>query len=86
MSDAPRLTLNAIHDLIGSETYHHDGTLTICVLHLTNGATVTGCSNVISPSNYDEELGKDVSKKNAVDKIWDLEGYAIKTRGWPSNT
>lgn len=53
-------------------------TLTVCVLTLTNGSAVVGTSNVINPSNYDAEIGKNTAYQNAFGKIWELEGYAIK--------
>jgi hypothetical protein len=54
--------------------------LTICVLVLKNGFTVTGESACASPENYDRELGEKVARQKAVDKVWILEGYALKER------
>lgn len=76
-----RLTPEMIEDLCGCATYFQHGTLTICVLELKNGATVTGESNVIDPANYNEDLGKQLARDAAKEKIWQLEGYAMKTRG-----
>lgn len=76
-----KLTPEMIEDLCSEVTYFQHGTLTICVLQLKNGATVTGESNVIDPANYNEVLGKQFALKNAKEKIWQLEGYAMKTRG-----
>lgn len=50
--------------------------LTICVLTLKNGFTVTGESAPINPDNFDAEIGKQVARRKAVDKIWPLMGYA----------
>jgi hypothetical protein len=76
-----KLTPNTIEDLVKRVTYFWHGTLTICVLDLKNGALVVGQSNVIDPANYDADVGEDVSYKDALNKIWQLEGYALKTRG-----
>ena len=76
-----RLTPEMIEDLCSEVTYFQHGTLTICVLQLKNEATVTGESNVIDPANYNEVLGKQIALKHAKEKIWQLEGYAMKTRG-----
>lgn len=76
-----RLTPDMIEDLCSEVTYFQHGTLTLCVLQLKNGAMVTGESNVIDPVNYNEVLGKQIALKNAKEKIWQLEGYAMKTRG-----
>ena len=54
--------------------------LTFCVLVLKNGFTVTGESACASPENFDAEIGRKVARQNARDKIWALEGYALKTK------
>lgn len=53
-------------------------TLTICVLQLRNGYTVTGESNCVDPSIFDAELGRRYARAKAVDKMWALMGYALK--------
>jgi hypothetical protein len=52
--------------------------LTICVLVLKNGFTVTGESACASPENFDAEIGRKVARQNAVNKVWPLMGYALK--------
>jgi hypothetical protein len=52
--------------------------LTICVLVLKNGFTVTGESACASPDNFDAEIGKRIARANAVQKIWPLMGYHLK--------
>ncbi|MPS58883.1 MAG: hypothetical protein E2594_17195 [Pseudomonas sp.] len=54
--------------------------LTFCVLILRNGFTVTGESACASPENFDAEVGQKIARRNAVDKIWPLMGYELKTR------
>ena len=54
--------------------------LTICVLTLKNGFTVTGESACASPENFDAELGHKIARQNAVNKVWPLMGYALKER------
>lgn len=56
------------------------GCLTICVLVLRNGFTVTGESACAHPANYDPLIGRSIALKNARDKIWSLEGYLLKQR------
>lgn len=53
--------------------------LTFCVLTLRNGFTVTGESACASPENFDAEIGRKVARANAIEKIWPLMGYALKT-------
>lgn len=54
--------------------------LTFCVLVLKNGFTVTGESACVSPENFDAEIGREVARQNAIDKIWPLMGYALKEK------
>lgn len=54
--------------------------LTFCVLVLRNGFTVTGESACASPENFDAEIGRNVARQNAVQKIWPLMGYELRTK------
>lgn len=54
--------------------------LTLCVLVLKNGFTVTGQSACASPENFNEAIGRDIARKDAVSKIWMLEGYLLRSR------
>ena len=54
--------------------------LTFCVLHLRNGFTVTGESASASPENFDAEIGRNIARQNAVNKIWPLMGYELRTK------
>jgi hypothetical protein len=56
------------------------GLLTFCVLVLRNGFTVTGESACASPENFDAEVGQRIARQNAVNKIWPLMGYELRTR------
>ncbi|WP_249198781.1 Gp49 family protein [Gluconobacter kondonii] len=78
--NAPRLTPSLIDGKIVDEQYHvfPGTTLTVCVLHLENGFTVTGESACASPENFDEEIGRKIARGNAREKIWQLEGYVLR--------
>ena len=54
--------------------------LTICILSLENGFTVTGESACASQENFDEKIGREIAYKNAREKIWQLEGYLLKEK------
>lgn len=56
------------------------GLLTICVLVLKNGYTVHGVSACASPENFNEETGRKIARENAIDAIWPLLGYELKTK------
>lgn len=76
---APRLTPEMIQDTIFDTKFiKATDVLTICVLTLRNGFTVTGESACASPENYDQEIGEKIAKENAIEKIWILEGYLLK--------
>lgn len=54
--------------------------LTFCVLTLRNGFTVTGESACASPENFDAEVGRKIARANAVNKVWPLMGYELKSK------
>lgn len=54
--------------------------LTFCTLVLRNGFTVTGESACASPENFDAEVGRKIARANAVQKIWPLMGYELKSK------
>lgn len=53
--------------------------LTFCVLVLKNGFTVTGESACASPENFNAEIGRKIARQKAVDKVWPLMGYELRT-------
>jgi len=91
---APRITPKDIEDNITSEYYFTAseavygegvqvlplGLLTFCVLVLKNGFTVTGESACASPENFNAEIGKKIARENAVNKIWPLMGYELRSK------
>ncbi len=79
--NAPRLTPDIIDSLIKEKAFHKlTDVLTVCVLTLQNGFTVTGESACASPANYNQQIGEDIAFTNARDKIWPLAGYALKQK------
>jgi hypothetical protein len=79
---APRLTPQDIDVAITGEDYHvfPGTTVTVCCLKLRNGFTVTGESACASPENFNEQVGRDIARTNARDKIWMLEGYLLRNK------
>ena len=70
-----RGVVHALHDEVPANL----GLLTFCVLVLRNGFTVTGESACASPENFDAELGRKIARQNAVQKIWPLMGYELRS-------
>lgn len=77
-----RVTEEQIEEKIKDKkfTVLEDGKTTICNLYLENGFTVRGESACVDPANFDKELGESIAYKNAVDKIWLLEGYLLQEK------
>ncbi|WP_242115513.1 Gp49 family protein [Sphingomonas lacusdianchii] len=78
---AAKVTPERISEVIVGEAYHRlTDTLTVCVLTLANGFTVTGESACASPANYDETIGNALARKQAESKVWGLEGYLLREK------
>lgn len=77
---APRLTPADIDAAIAAEDYYvfPGTTVTVCCLTLHNGFNTIGYSAAASPENFDEQIGRDISRRNAREEIWALEGYRLK--------
>ena len=84
---APRVTQADIDALITDETFVilPDGRTTICQLTLVNGFTVRGESSTVYIENFDEKIGRDIARRNAVEKIWLLEGYLLAQRRYEND-
>jgi len=78
--NAPRLTPDHIDAQIVEELYYvfPGTTLTVCALTLRNGFHVVGESAAASPENFNMEIGRKVAREKAREKIWALEGYALR--------
>jgi hypothetical protein len=77
----PRVTLDGILAKVKGEEFFRVGpTLTVCVLALENGSHLVGESACAAPENFDEALGREIAKKNAIAKAWPLEGYLLRER------
>lgn len=78
---APRLTPISIDETVVDESYNKlTYRLTVCVLTLRNGFTVTGESACVSPENYNEEIENKIAREKAREKFWLLEGYLLKQK------
>jgi hypothetical protein len=55
--------------------------LTFCVITLRNGTRVVGINyGAIDPAQQDSALAHDEAYKNAVEQIWPLMGYELRTK------
>ena len=74
-------TVTVLRDIASPEVLKPSlNLLTFCVLVLRNGFTVTGESACASPENFDADIGRRIARENAVQKIWPLMGYELRTK------
>lgn len=78
----PRVTSEDLDGNIAEAIYLQPAgtTLTLCVLRLKNGYTVTGESACADPANYKKDIGERLAYQDAYKKIWSLMGYALRDR------
>jgi hypothetical protein len=78
------LTAASVEKLVASENYYliPGSTVMVCTLTLVNGFVVTGESVCIDPAQYEADVGRAIARDRAKDKIWALEGYALRDRAW----
>lgn len=81
-STAPRVTEADVLGSIAQKDFyvHAEGTLTICVLTLKNGFTVTGQSACADIANYKQDIGERISYDNAVKEIWKYLGFMLREK------
>lgn len=79
---APRLTPADIDATIVGETFTvlPSGKVMVCELTLRNGFTVRGEAATVSKANFDNEIGQKISRENARNKVWELEGYLLQEK------
>lgn len=65
---------------VGDPSTYDASLLTICIISLENGFTVTGESACASPENFNAKIGQKLAYENAREKIWQLEGYLLKEK------
>lgn len=80
--NAPRVRPEDIDAAIASEQFSiiPGTTLTICILTLQNGYTVTGEAACADPKNFRQEVGERFARDDAKRKLWPLLGYALRER------
>ena len=79
---APRLKPSDIDAVIRDVTYTMlpSGKVMVCEITLVNGFAVRGESATVSKANFNQEIGREMSYKNAREQIWQFEGYLLQQR------
>lgn len=71
-------TAPGVHKILRASNAEH--LTTLCTLVLKNGFVVIGKSACASPENFDAELGRKISRADAVNQVWPLMGYALRNQ------
>lgn len=82
-----KVTTENIDEAIRSVAYHvlPGTTLTVCLLELYSGFTVTGESACCNPANFDRALGERYALEAAKEKLWPLLGFLLAHQNWERN-
>ena len=55
--------------------------VTICVLIMHNGYRIVGVNTgPVSSVNFDADLGRQYARENAIEQIWQLLGYELRSK------
>lgn len=75
-----KITKEYLESLVDKEAYIYpdDTTVTICILTLKNGFNLIGHSACLNKEDFNPEIGNSVAKANAINQLWQLEGYHRK--------
>ncbi|PEW95856.1 hypothetical protein CN446_14870 [Bacillus cereus] len=61
-----------------TETYFNK--TTVVLAKLPNGFIIVESSSCVDPANYDEKMGFEICKERIVNKVWELEGFALQSK------
>lgn len=76
-----RLTRQYLEEQVKAVDYTYNGQFTICTITTVSGTKLVGTSGVLDPANYDKQIGEVVAHENAVNQLWQLEGYFFQKLG-----
>ena len=69
-----------VGEALGMPEDHPSRVMTLCVVVLKNGFTLTGESGCADPRKYDRAIGEKIAKENALNKAWPLMGYVLRSQ------
>lgn len=77
-----KLDRTDVEGVVSKIHYHQvpESRTIICALTLKNGFVVTGESSCVHESTFDESIGKDLAFRNAIDKVYMVEGYLLRQK------
>ena len=73
------VTLSDMQDKAKKVDYYRipDTTTTLCLMHLHCGFLIIGKSACVDPAKYNQALGEKYAYEDAINKMWELEGYLL---------
>lgn len=77
------VTKDQLDDLVAKSNVEYavfGNKLTVAVITLPSNFKVTGEASCVDANNFDKELGEKYALENAVEKLWELEGYLLAER------
>lgn len=81
MGELKKLTLEDIEAQVDREEYHvFDDKLTVCVMTAKNGFKITGEASCVFLEDFNQEIGRKVSRGKAIAKLWEFEAYSLQTK------
>lgn len=71
--------LDALIDAaVVEEHLFHGGKSMILSYQLESGFTIDGRAAVVDLNNFDIEIGRQVAREDAINQLWQLEGYRLQ--------
>lgn len=76
------ITAKQLESVIVKEDYKRiTERMTICILTTKSGFEVLGKSSCIDAKEYSQELGERYAREDAINQLWELEGYRVRGGG-----
>lgn len=74
-----KVSEDEVNAAIVAEHYHRfpGTTSTACCLVLYNGMSAVGSCGCVDPAEYNEQMGKDIARRDAFGKVWAYLGFKL---------
>ena len=72
----PSVTQEEVDQSIKIQSFHKMGEkTTVCLTTMKNGFEIVTSSSCVNPEDFDMQLGCEIARKRAIDKVWELLGF-----------
>lgn len=78
-----KVTVEEINELMDKSSFyvqHIGNKTTLVVCTLPNNFVIVESSSCVDPVNYDPEIGETICRNRIINKVWELEGYALQKK------